>query len=66
MNQEDQAIPFREESEVSVSRRRKLPHRKYADSIYFVTWRINKNQPKLKPDEKELIARALKHFNSRK
>src|SRR5436309_9880987 len=60
--EDDQDI-FPGECEVSISRRRKLPHWKYDNSIYFVTWRINKNQPKLRGEERELITRALKHFD---
>jgi REP element-mobilizing transposase RayT len=43
--------------------RRKLPHWRMRGSIYFVTWRLAKNQPALHPEERALVADAIKHFD---
>jgi len=43
--------------------RRKLPHWRIEDSIYFVTWRLAKNQQGLRPAERTLVVDAIKHFD---
>jgi len=43
--------------------RRKLPHWRMQGSIYFVTWRLAKNQPPLNSQERTLVADALKYFD---
>jgi hypothetical protein len=42
------------EPELDISKRR-LPHWNYQNSIYFVTWRLNKNQNDLISEERTLI-----------
>lgn len=51
--------------EVSKSRRR-LPHWEYIDSIYFVTWRLHKNQSSLRPEERTFIVDVLKYFDEKR
>jgi len=46
--------------------RRKLPHWRDQGAIYFITWRLAKNQPPLEPDERTLCADAIRHFNRRR
>lgn len=43
--------------------RRKLPHWRMNDAVYFVTWRLHKGQSGLTPMERTEIVSALKHFN---
>ena len=45
------------------SQRRRLPHWRIPDSLYFLTCRIHSEQVNLKDDEKTLIADVLKFFN---
>jgi len=54
-----------DESEVSI-RRRRLPHWAYKDSIYFLTWRLHKDQQELVPQERDLVAGVLKHFDAKR
>jgi REP-associated tyrosine transposase len=46
--------------------RRRLPHWRDGDAIYFVTWRLAKAQPDLDPSERDLVASALAHFEGRR
>ena len=46
--------------------RRKLPHWRMEGSIYFVTWRLAKDQPILHPQERTLVADAIRHFDGRR
>jgi REP-associated tyrosine transposase len=46
--------------------RRRLPHWRASDAIYFVTWRLAKAQPDLSPSERDLVASTLKHFEGRR
>jgi REP-associated tyrosine transposase len=43
--------------------RRKLPHWRIQGSIYFVTWRLARNQPVLHPEERTLVMEAIRHFD---
>jgi putative transposase len=36
------------------------------NSIYFITWRIHKNQSNLIPEERSVVAEVLKHFNEKR
>ena len=49
--------------EIHKTKRRKLPHWTFVDSIYFVTWRLAKHQRNLIVEERDLIASALMHFD---
>jgi adenine-specific DNA methylase/REP element-mobilizing transposase RayT len=42
--------------------RRKLPHWRLEGSTYFLTCRLHRNQADLKPEERSLVASALRHF----
>jgi REP element-mobilizing transposase RayT len=42
--------------------RRKLPHWRLPGSVYFVTWRLAKDQPRLSPEERTVVVTAIKHF----
>ena len=44
--------------------RRRLPHWRADDAVYFVTWRLAKAQPDLNPSERDLIMSALEHFDN--
>ncbi len=46
--------------------RRRLPHWRDDDVIYFVTWRLSQRQPELDASERELVASALKHFDGQR
>jgi REP element-mobilizing transposase RayT len=43
--------------------RRKLPHWRQSEAVYFVTWRLHLSQPELKPGECQLITTILNHFD---
>lgn len=43
--------------------RRHLPHWRQTGALYFVTWRLKSGQPPLAPDERTIVARAIKHFH---
>jgi REP element-mobilizing transposase RayT len=43
--------------------RRRLPHWRYQEAIYFVTWRLGIAQADLNPSERDLVASALKEFD---
>ena len=46
--------------------RRRLPHWRADDVNYFITWRLAKAQPDLKPSEREAVMSALKHFDGKR
>jgi putative transposase len=46
--------------------RRRLPHWRSSESIYFVTWRLAKTQPELIPLERDLVACALREFDGQR
>jgi REP element-mobilizing transposase RayT len=46
--------------------RRRLPHLRADEAIYFVTWRLAKGQPELSPSERELVTSALKQFEGKR
>jgi putative transposase len=46
--------------------RRKLPHWRKAESVYFVTWRLHHSQIELTPDELQLLTAALNHFDGKR
>ena len=43
--------------------RRRLPHWRLEGSVYFVTWRLHPSQYELRPEEKNIIIEAVKHFD---
>jgi REP element-mobilizing transposase RayT len=43
--------------------RRRLPHWRLEGSVYFVTWRLHPTQYELVPEEKNIITRAINHFD---
>jgi REP element-mobilizing transposase RayT len=43
--------------------KRRLPHWRLAERVYFITWRLHKNQYSLNPEERDLIFSALKYFD---
>ncbi len=46
--------------------RRRLPHWREKDGVYFVTWRLRELTPPLSAEERDLIADALRHFEGRR
>jgi putative transposase len=46
--------------------RRKLPHWRLHGSVYFVTWRLAKNQPPLHPEDRSLVVDAIRHFQGKR
>jgi len=42
---------------------RHLPHWRLSGSIYFLTWRVNANQPDLPDAARDIVVSALKHFD---
>jgi putative transposase len=46
--------------------RRKLPHWRMEGCIYFVTWRLAKNQPAVHPEKRTIVENAVKYFDSRR
>ncbi len=49
-----------------ITYRRKLPHWRMESSFYFVTWRLGKAQPVLDPEERTLVADAIRHFDGKR
>ncbi|MGO9395900.1 MAG: transposase, partial [Desulfobaccales bacterium] len=43
--------------------RRRLPHWRLTESIYFITWRLHPSQNELNPEERNIIIEAFKHFD---
>ena len=43
--------------------RRNLPHLRVEGATYFVTWRLRKEQPELSPQERTVVATALRHHD---
>ena len=43
---------------------RRLPHWRLRGAAYFITWRLADGQPDLTPDERSLVAAALRHFDA--
>jgi len=43
--------------------RRRLPHWRLRDSVYFVTWRLHEEQRELSPAERDTVCNALRHAN---
>ncbi|MDE3074077.1 MAG: transposase [Chloroflexota bacterium] len=46
--------------------RRHLPHWRLSGSTYFVTWRLERRQPRLTEDERALVCSSIRHFESRR
>ncbi|MCH7472476.1 class I tRNA ligase family protein, partial [bacterium] len=42
--------------------RRRLPHWRLPGSVYLITWRLRKDQPKLSPKERSIVLEALRWF----
>jgi putative transposase len=43
--------------------RRNLPHWRIEGATYFITWRLNSNQPPLLPEERTFVQNAILHFD---
>jgi REP-associated tyrosine transposase len=43
-----------------------LPHWRPEGAIYFVTWRVHKNQTELTPPERSLVYSAIQHFDGQR
>jgi REP element-mobilizing transposase RayT len=43
--------------------RRRLPHWRLVQNVYFITWRLHKNQPGLNAKERDLVFSAIRHFD---
>ena len=43
--------------------RRNLPHWRLEGATYFITWRLQRNQPPLRPEERTLVQTAILHFD---
>jgi len=59
------SVPVTHSEEVSIYRR-KLPHWRQAEAVYFVTWRLHPEQPELSPDERTIVVDALEHFRKQR
>ncbi len=46
--------------------RRRLPHWRAAEAMYFVTWRLAQTQPELSAGERDLVMAALRNFDSQR
>jgi putative transposase len=46
--------------------KRQLPHWRMSGSVYFVTWRLYRDQPELNPHERDIIASSLKYFDKQR
>jgi putative transposase len=46
--------------------RRRLPHWRNDEVIYFVTWRLAKDQGELDSAERDLVVQSLKHFDGQR
>jgi REP element-mobilizing transposase RayT len=46
--------------------RRRLPHWRLEGATYFVTWRLQKEQPDLSAAERTLVASAVRYFEGRR
>ncbi len=46
--------------------RRRLPHWRLEESIYFITWRLHPSQYELNPRERDIISEVVEHFNGNK
>jgi REP element-mobilizing transposase RayT len=44
-------------------KRKNLPHWRSSGVIYFVTWRLYRQQELLRSEERELVCRSLLHFD---
>ncbi len=51
--------------ELSIYHRR-LPHWRLHGSTYFVTWRLERGQGELQPHEREVVLRAVRHFDNKR
>jgi len=48
-------------AETATFYRRRLPHWRETDAVYFVTWRLAAGQEEMSPAERELVAAELHH-----
>ena len=46
--------------------KRRLPHWRMSGSVYFVTWRLDQDQPELIPLERDVIASNIKYFDKQR
>jgi putative transposase len=46
--------------------KRRLPHWRLSGSMYFVTWRLDRKQPELNPQERDVIVSILKYFENQR
>jgi len=42
--------------------RRRLPHMRMTDAIYFVTWSLAADRPNLEATERSVVLDTLRHF----
>ena len=40
-----------------------MPHWRLEGATYFITWRLQRNQPPLRPEERTLVQTAILHFD---
>ena len=43
--------------------KRRLPHLRLEGSVYFITWRLHPSQSELNSEDRDIITRAVKHFD---
>jgi REP element-mobilizing transposase RayT len=46
--------------------RRRLPHWRLDGATYFVTWRLNRRQAPLSPEERTIVFSVLRHFEGQR
>lgn len=46
--------------------RRRLPHWRASEAVYFVTWRLARGQRELAPSERTIVMTALRHFEGQR
>ena len=46
--------------------KRRLPHWRMSGSLYFVTWRLDREQPELEPLERDVIVSILEYFDTQR
>jgi len=46
--------------------RRRLPHWRADNAVYFVTWRLRLGSMPLEPAERTIVAEAIEHFHEQR
>ena len=59
------AVPMQPNLSITTYRRR-LPHWRMTGATYFVTWRLHKDLPELRPEERDAVVSALEHFHGQR